>query len=81
MTKRSLVGSGGGTSGRAMVFCLGRPGSYPRMDLGFFQLRIAGNPFSLGVGLFLIVRNRTMHTLPFSFLFPVITYHCENYPL
>ena len=24
-----LGGSGGGTSGRAMVFCLGRPGSYP----------------------------------------------------
>ena len=32
-----LGGSGGGTSGRAMAFCLGRPGSYPGSDFGFFQ--------------------------------------------
>ena len=30
-------GSGGGTSGRAMAFCLGRQGSNPGMDLGFFH--------------------------------------------
>ena len=28
-------GSGGGT--RAMAFCLGRPGSTPGLDFGFFQ--------------------------------------------
>ena len=28
-------GSGGGSSGRAMVFCPFRPGSNPRMDLAF----------------------------------------------
>ena len=30
------VGSGGGTSGRAMAFCPSKPGSNPRMDLAFF---------------------------------------------
>ena len=34
-------GSGGGTSGRAMAFSLGRPGSNPGTDIGFFQFRIA----------------------------------------
>ena len=51
---KSINRSGGGsTSGRAMAFCLGRPGLNPRTDLGFFQFRIAVNLFSLGVGLFL----------------------------
>ena len=44
------VGSGGGTSGRALG--LGRPGLNPRTNLGFFQLRTAVNLFSLGVRLF-----------------------------
>ena len=35
------LGSGGGTSGGAMAFCLGRPGSNPGTDLGFVQFRIA----------------------------------------
>ena len=30
------TGSGGGTSGRAMAFCLGRPGSNPRSDFWLF---------------------------------------------
>ena len=47
-----VLGSGGGTSGKAMPFCLGRPGSNPMMDLGFFQFRFAVSLFSLGVGLF-----------------------------
>ena len=42
-----VVGSGGGTSGRVMAFCLGRLGSNPGTDLGFFQFRIAVNLFSL----------------------------------
>ena len=75
------AGSGGGTSGRAMAFCLGRPGLNPGLDLGFFQFRIALNLFSLGVGLFLIAYNRMVHTLPSSFLFLIIIYHCENYHL
>ena len=75
----SVQGRGGGTSGRAMAFSLGRPGSNPGLDFGFFQFRIAVNLFSLGVGLFLITCNRTVHTLPSSFLFPIIIYHCENY--
>ena len=29
------VGSGGGASGRAMTFCLNKPGSNPGMDLTF----------------------------------------------
>ena len=41
--QNSLQGSGGGTSGRGMAFCLGRPGSNPRVDFGFFQFRIAVN--------------------------------------
>ena len=69
-----VVGSGGGTSGRAMAFCLDRPGLNPGLDFGFFQFRIAVNLFSLGVGLFLITCNRTVHTLPPSFVFPIIIY-------
>ena len=65
-------GSGGGTSGRAMAFCLGRPGSNPGLDFGFFQFKIAVNLFSLGVGLFLIRCNRTVHSLPSSFLFTIV---------
>ena len=34
-----LRGSGGGTSGRAMAFCLGRPGSNPGSDFGFFSVQ------------------------------------------
>ena len=49
----SILGSGGGTSCRAMAFCLGRPGSNPGTDYGFIQFRIAVNLFSLGVRLFL----------------------------
>ena len=77
----ALLGSGGGTSGRAMAFCLGRPGSNPGSEFGFFQFRIAVNLFSLGVGLFLITCNKTVHTLPSSFLFPIITYLCKIYEL
>ena len=62
-----------------MAFCLGRPDSNHGLDLGFFQFRIAVNLFSLGVGLFLITRNRMVHTLPSSFPFPIIIYNCENY--
>ena len=43
---------GGGTSGRAMAFCLGRSGSNPGTDLGFCRFRIAVN---LCVGHFLIM--------------------------
>ena len=46
--------------------------------LPFFKLRIAVNLFSLGVGFFLITCNRMVQTIPSSFLFPIITYHCEN---
>ena len=74
-------GSGGGTSGRAMAFSLGRLGSNLGSDFGFFQFRIAINLFSLGVGLFLITCNRTVHSLPSSFLFPFIIYYCKNYQL
>ena len=35
-TVLSCLGSGGGTSGRPMTFCLGRLGSNPRTDFGFF---------------------------------------------
>ena len=50
-------------SGRAMVFYLGRLGSNPRTDLGFFLFGITVNLFLLGVGLFLIMCNRTMPKL------------------
>ena len=77
----AFLGSGGGTIGRALAFCLGMPGSNPPTDFGFFQVRKAVNLFSLGVRLFLITCNRTVHTLPSSFLFHIIIYHCENYQL
>ena len=77
----SALGSGGGTSGRAMSFCMGRPGLNPGLDFGFFQFRIAVNLSSLGVGLFLITYNRTVRTLPSSFLFPIIIYCCKIYQL
>ena len=72
-------GSGGGTSGRAMAFCLSRPGSNPMTDFKNFQFRIADNLFSLSVGIFQIMCNRTVHTIPFSFLFPIIIYNCQIY--
>ena len=53
----------------------------PGRTLAFFQFRIAVNLFSLGVRLFLLTYNRTVHTLPSSFLFPFIIYLCENYQL
>ena len=34
------MGIGGGTSGRALAICLGRPGLNPGTDFGFFQVRI-----------------------------------------
>ena len=49
--------------------------------LAFFKFRIAVNLFSLGVQLFLITCNRTVHTLPSSFLFPIIIFHCKIYQL
>ena len=75
------VGSGGGTSGRVMAFCLGRLDSNPGMGLGFFQFRIAVNLFSLSVRRFLITRNRTVHALSSSLLLPIIIYHCKIYQL
>ena len=46
-------GCGGGTSGKVTAFCLGRAGSNPRMDLGFFSselLSITGcRAFSINV--------------------------------
>ena len=45
---------------------------------GFFQVRIIVNLFSLDVGLLLITCNRTVHTLPSSFLFLIIICHCEK---
>ena len=74
-------GSGGGTSGRATAFCLGSPVSSPWTALGLFQFRIAVNLLSLAVGLFLIISSRMVQTLPLSFLFPIISYHCEIYQL
>ena len=48
-----LVGSEGGTSGRAMVFCLGMPDLNPGTDLCFFSSELMSF-VSLGVGLFLL---------------------------
>ena len=59
----TIVGSGGGSSGRAMAFCLGRPGLNPGTDSGFFKLIISLNLFSLGVGLFQMMCNRTMRLI------------------
>ena len=70
-----FIGSGGGTSDRAMAFSLARLGLNPGTDLGFFQFRIALNLFMLGVGFFLIMCNRMVHTFPSSFLFPIIIHH------
>ena len=72
-----ITGSGRGTSSRVMAFCLGYPGSNP--GTGFFHFRIAANLFSLDVRLFLTTYNRTKQTLPSSFLFPSIIYHCKIY--
>ena len=45
----------------------------PGWTLAFFSSE------SLRVRLLLITYNRTVLTLPSSFLFPIIIYHCENY--
>ena len=46
-----------------------------------FQFRIALKLFLLGVRLFLKMSNRTVSTLPSSFLFPIIIYHSKVYKL
>ena len=38
-SEKSLGSGGGSTSGRAMAFCQGRPGSNPGTDLGFFSVQ------------------------------------------
>ena len=47
-----------------MTFCLGRLGSNPGTELSFFQYRMAVSLLSLIVGLFLIMFNRKVLTLP-----------------
>ena len=71
MAKLRLVNSIG--SGRAIAFCLGRPGLNLGTDLGFFQFRIVVN--LTGCWFFKITFSRTAHSLPSSFLFPIIIYH------
>ena len=81
LEREERLGSGGGTSGRAMTFCLDRPGSNPGTDLGFYSSENVVNLFSLGAGLFLMTCYRTVHTLPSSNLFPFIIYYCKFYIL
>ena len=53
--KRTLIvilGSGGGTSGRAMAFCLGRLGSNPGSDFGFFSVKSCCQSFITGCWFF-----------------------------
>ena len=72
---------GWGTSGKVTAFCLDRRGSNPKTHLGFFQFRIAVSLLLHGVRLFLVTCNRMAHTLPSSFLFPIIIYHFKMYQL
>ena len=46
--------------------------------LGLFQLGMAVNLFSLGDGLFLMTCNRMVHSIPSSFMLPIIIYHRKN---
>ena len=62
-----MLGSGGGASGRATAFCQSKPGLNPGMDLAFFGNAV--NLFSLSVG---AISKEWVHTLPSSFLFPII---------
>ena len=55
-----------------VAFCLGRQALKPATDLSFFQFRVAVNLFSLG--LFLIMYNRMVDTIPSSFLLHIIIY-------
>ena len=57
----------------------GQAGFESRVGLWLFLSRIAVNLFSLGVRLCLMMCNGTEHTLPASFLFLIIIYHCEDY--
>ena len=47
---RNPRGRGGGASGRAVAFCLSRPGSIPGMDLAFFgsELLLIYSRWALG---------------------------------
>ena len=49
------------------------------MDLGVFQFRTTVDLFLLCQGLFLITFNRTIQTLPSSFLLLIINYNCKIY--
>ena len=66
---------------KSVCIISGQAGADSQEGLRLFQFRITVNLFSLAVGLFLIMCNRTVDTLPSSFLFPIIIYPCENYQL
>ena len=51
-----------------MAICQGVLGLNPGTDFGFFQLRIAVNLFLLGIGIFLKMCNRTVHSFLSCFL-------------
>ena len=68
------MGSGRGTSVRAMVFCLGWPSCYPGTVLGFFQFRIAINLFLMGARR--VIERCALFLLLSSLL---IIYHCKIY--
>ena len=63
-------GCGDSTSGRVMAFYLGKPYSNPKIDLGFFQVRIAVNLFSLTFS------NSEQKNGTYYFLFFTVFYHC-----
>ena len=56
------TGNGGGTSGRAMAFCLGRPGSNPGSDFGFFSVQNCCQ--SILTGCWAFSNNLSYHHLP-----------------
>ena len=55
------------------------PVQIPDRTLAFFSSEMLSIYSHWVSGFFLITWNRTVHTLPSSFLFPIIIYHCENY--
>ena len=50
-------------------------GSNPGMGLGFFSSELMSIYYYWVLSFFLLMCNRTLHTLPSSFLFPIIIYH------
>ena len=71
----------GGACGRASSFCLSRPGLNPRTDIGFLTQNCHQSILSVSRTFHKKMCNRTMQTLPYSFMFPITNHKFIDFNL